>query len=125
VTTGVLANVPTHASRAVCTDTRYERRTRPHAASRTIDQMRTAVAHAPPASRSTPLHVRGSRFQLHSRPPRQRLPSGLVIESASASASRCVSSSRAEALPMNASDLSLVPLERVCVKTRLAAGSRS
>jgi hypothetical protein len=31
------------------------------------------------------------RFQLHSRPPRQRLPSSLVIESASASASRCVS----------------------------------
>jgi hypothetical protein len=48
----------------------------------------------------------GIRFQLHSRPPRQRLPSSLVIESASASASKLTSPSRAEALPMNASDKS-------------------
>ena len=50
-----------------------------------------AVARAPPASRSTSFHARGSRFQLHSRPPRQRLPSSLVIEGVSASASGCSS----------------------------------
>ena len=38
------------------------------------------------------VHARGSRFQLHSRPPRQRLPSSLVIEGVSASASGCSSS---------------------------------
>ena len=62
------------------------------------------VARAPSAARPAPAHARESRFQLHSRPPRQRLPSSLVIEGASAFASRrvrlrlrgpCVSSSRA------------------------------
>ena len=42
--------------------------------------------------------------RLHSRPPRQRLPSSLVIESASASTSSRVWTACAEALPMNASD---------------------
>ena len=65
---------------------------------------RTAAAHAPPAPRSTTPHARGSRFQLHSQPPRQRFPSSLVIESASASISRLISPSRPEALPINASD---------------------
>ena len=54
--------------------------------------VRAAAAHAPPASSIALAHARGSWFQLHSRPPRQRLPSSLVIEGVSASASRCSSS---------------------------------
>ena len=45
-------------------------------------------------------------LQLHSRPPRQRLPSSLVIESVSAYASGCSSGTRAETPPMNANDKS-------------------
>ena len=66
-----------------------------------------AVDRAPTVARSATSHARRPRFQLHSRPPRQRLPSSLVIESDSALASAPVRPSRAESLPMNASDYSL------------------
>jgi hypothetical protein len=51
--------------------------------------------------RGVPLAV---RLTGASRPPRQRLPSSLVIESASASTSSHTSATCAEALPMNAND---------------------
>jgi len=53
---------------------------------------RAAAARASTARRSTPGYARRSHFELHSRPPRQRLPSSLVIESASASTSSCETS---------------------------------
>src|SRR3989442_1717648 len=70
---------------------------------------RTLLAQPSSSSRPDPaargyLRHQSSCLRLHSRPPRQRLPSSLVIESASAFASRPSSPSRAEALPMNASD---------------------
>jgi hypothetical protein len=46
------------------------------------------AARAPTARSSATAHARRSLFQLHSRPPRQRLPSSLVIEGVSALASR-------------------------------------
>ena len=49
---------------------------------------------------------RTARIALASRPPRQRLPSSLVIESDSAPAPALTRSAWAESLPMNASDLS-------------------
>src|SRR5215471_7415352 len=44
--------------------------------------------------------------RLHSRPPRQRLPSSLIIERAAAPASEHARPSRAASLPFNASDYS-------------------
>ena len=49
-------------------------------------QLPAGALHAATAPRAPTADARGSHFQLHSRPPRQRLPSSLVIESASASA---------------------------------------
>jgi hypothetical protein len=45
-----------------------------------------------------------SRLRLHTRPPRQRLPSSLLIESTSARASVRHSAFSAEALPIKAND---------------------
>ncbi len=76
-----------------CASTRRSRPAQRHSTgARATSRVGAAVARAPPASRSPPVHARGSRFQLHSRPPRQRLPSSLVIEGVSASASGCSSS---------------------------------
>jgi hypothetical protein len=69
---------------------------------RSMDGERAAAARAPTAPRPTTPHPWGSRFQLHSRPPRQWLPSSLVIETASASTSSQHSALCAEALPINA-----------------------
>ena len=87
---GAFDHVVAHVSEAVCLDRRIEP---PHRASRrTRHPPRSGRRRrAPPAARSPPVHARGSRFQLHSRPPRQRLPSSLVIEGVSASASGCSS----------------------------------
>ena len=49
-------------------------------------------------------HARRSLFQLHSRPPRQRLPSSLVIEGVSAQALSCSSSYSRRDTSDNAND---------------------
>ena len=88
---GAVDHVVAHVSGAVCLDRRSRPPRRASPAHAPTIRAGAAVARAPPASRSTPVHARGSRFQLHSRPPRQRLPSSLVIEGVSASASGCSS----------------------------------
>jgi hypothetical protein len=93
-------------SAAVCLDAWSHRVTACVAPERSTDGVPAAAAHAPTAPRPTSPHARRSQFQLHSRPPRQRLPSSLVIESAAALPSACTRSFRAAALPMNASDYS-------------------
>jgi len=108
VLTGAFDNVDAHVSAAVCLDAWSHRVTACVAPARWTDGVR--AAHAPTAPRPTSPHARRSQFQLHSRPPRQRLPSSLVIESASALPSACTRSFRAAALPMNASDYTRVIL---------------
>ena len=85
--TGVLGDVGAHVSMIVCPSSSREAQTTHGQALRDRPYRSAAAAHAAPARRCTDAHGQGSRFQLHSRPPRQRLPSSLVTESASASAS--------------------------------------
>jgi hypothetical protein len=89
VPTGVFVNVIAHVSGAVCLDSWCKPIASRTGPVRSTYGVRAAAARASTAPRSTTPHARRSPFQLHSRPPRQRLPSSLVIESVSASASGC------------------------------------
>jgi len=100
--TGVGANVVAHVSGEVSLDAWSQPVTSGAAPVRSTDRERGAAARAPTSPPSTTLHARRSHFQLHSRPPRQRLPSSLVIESASAWTSSPRPTLCAEALPINA-----------------------
>ena len=79
---------------AVCLDPRRQPVTSPRRCPHAPPaRARAAAARAPTATSIDHLATPGDPdFQLHSRPPRQRLPSSLVIESASASASSYASS---------------------------------
>jgi hypothetical protein len=110
--TGVSVDVDTRVSAIVCPSSSRDALTARGLASRGPPHPPAAATHVAPAHRCACAHGRRSRFQLHSRPPRQRLPSSLVIESASALPSRPASASCAEALPMNASDHSGVIVQR-------------
>ena len=113
--TGIGANVVAHVSGKVCLDASSQPVTSGAAPVRSMDGQRAAAARAPTVPPSTTLHARRSPFQLHSRPPRQRLPSSLVIESASASTAIPLPAFRAEALPINASDKAgLIVLAAIC-----------
>ena len=76
-----------HVSGLVCLDLWSDPRRSATGPVRPACRVRPVAARAPTSPQWTMSHARGSPFQLHSRPPRQRLPSSLVIESASASTS--------------------------------------
>ena len=80
-----------HVSGVVCADPVIEHRAPAQGGARATRGATASIARAPPAPPWTASHARRSRFQLHSRPPRQRLPSSLVIEGVSASAAGCSS----------------------------------
>ena len=85
------SDVAAHAAVVVCSDRRPAehlhrlRIPRRHATAPPACRIRSRADGRPRSGTST---ARDPGLQLHSRPPRQRLPSSLVIESASASASR-------------------------------------
>ena len=67
-------------ARERCASTRRSSTEQRHSLpARTNSRVGAAVARAPPASRFTSVYARRSRFQLHSRPPRQR-PPGLLTD---------------------------------------------
>lgn len=68
---------------------------------------------------STDGHARRSHFELHSRPPRQRLPSGLVIEGVSAPASRCSSTYSRRDTSDNANDFSRINVASPTISDRV------
>jgi hypothetical protein len=102
--TGPLGDVVTHVSAIVCPPSSREALTTHGPAPRGPRYPWDTAAYAAASHHRADAHDTRSRFQLHSRPPRQRLPSSLVIESASAPPARLGPSMYAEALPMNASD---------------------
>ena len=64
--TSRLGHVITHVSRMVRVDTPIEHYAPPLPGARAINRVDAAAARAPPASRTTSVKARGSRFQLHS-----------------------------------------------------------
>jgi len=83
--TGVLVDVVAHVSGVVWPSSAREVLAVPGQAPHGPRHAPGAAAPAAPPPWSAPAHGRRSLFQLHSRPPRQRPPSSLVIESAAAS----------------------------------------
>jgi hypothetical protein len=98
--------VATQVSGAVCFDPWCEPVASGVVPSRATSRVRAAAARASTTPPSATIHARRSLFQLHSRPPRQRLPSSLVIEGVSAPALSCSSSYSRRDTSDNANDRS-------------------
>ena len=98
------ADTRIHGTTRVCINPLIARRTLARTDARPTSRVDAAVARAPPASPSPPIHAHALRFQLHSRPPRQRLPSSLVIEVPRHPHRGAHPASSAETPPMNIND---------------------